>query len=241
MNNKKTQLIIGAIAILVIGGLFLFQKKPNQQNDETTEVSINPIQTVYAALPERAKTFYYQQSEGLAQPVAERLVELDQLTIGCFGTNTIMQMSSTDTNLGGQCCGVLKDIEAYEEQLPALLNFIEENGDIELIPKDPYDIPVTHAQMLIALDTDIVLTSEQQSIFDEAVKQSHHGGPCCCKCWKWYMMSGLGKKLIVDYGWDAEQLAELWDLSSSCGHAEDTDMHEHYKDESENGDMSIEE
>jgi hypothetical protein len=214
--------------------LFLFQYKPNQQKEETTEIGINPIQTVYAALPEQAKPFYYQQSDGLINPVPERLVELDQLTIGCFGTNTIMQMSSTDTNLGGQCCGVLKDIEAYEEQLPVLHQFIEENGNIELIPKDPYDIPVTHAQTLILFDTDIILTPEQQNVFSEAVTLSHHGGPCCCKCWKWYMMSGLGKKLIVDYDWNAEQLAELWDLSSSCGHDEDTNMQEHYKDNDDN-------
>ncbi len=224
MDNKKAQFIIGAIAILAIGGLFIFQQK-----GDSTEVNINPIQAVYAALPERAKPFYYQQSDRLTKPVPERLVELDQLTIGCFGTNTIMQMSSTDTNLGGQCCGVLKDIEAYEKQLSALHNFIEENGNIGLIPKDSYDIPVTHAQTLIAFDKDIILTPEQQTIYDEAVTLSHHGGPCCCKCWRWYMMAGLGKKLIVDYSWDAEQQAELWDLSSSCGHDEDTNMHEHYK------------
>lgn len=235
MKKKKTQFIIGTIAILIVGGLFVFQEKPNQQKEETAKIGINPIQTVYAALSEQAKPFYYQQSDGLTKPVAERLVELDQLTIGCFGTNTIMQMSSTDTNLGGQCCGVLKDIGAYELQLPALYNFIEENGNIDLIPKDPYDIPVTHAQTLITFDKDIVLTPEQQTIYDEAVAISHHGGPCCCKCWKWYMMSGLGKKLIVDYSWDAEQLAQLWDLSSSCGHDEDTKMQEHYKKDSTDG------
>lgn len=236
MSNQRIQFIISTITILAIGGFFVFnQTKFGQEESKKTEISINPIQTVYAALPERAKPFYYQQSDGLTKPVPERLVELDQLTIGCFGTKTIMQMSSTDTNLGGQCCGVLKDIGAYEEQLPALHSFIEENGSIELIPKDPYDIPVIHAQTLIAFDTDITLTPEQQIIYDEAVALSHHGGPCCCKCWKWYMMSGLGKKLITDYNWDSEQLAELWDLSSSCGHAEDTNMQEHYKKDSTDG------
>jgi len=42
------------------------------------------------------------------------------------------------------------------------------------------------------------------------------------------MMSGLAKKLIVDSGWNAHQIAQLWDISSSCGHSEDTDMHLHY-------------
>ena len=43
------------------------------------------------------------------------------------------------------------------------------------------------------------------------------------------MMSGLGKKLIVDHGLTAEELAELWDLSSSCGHQQDTNMIQHYR------------
>lgn len=184
-------------------------------------------------MPEQAKPFYYQQSEELTKPVPERLVELDQLTIGCFGADIIMQMSPADTNLGGQCCGVLKDIEAYEAQLPALRTFIEENGNIDLIPRDPYDISVTHAQKLIGFDQEITLSAEEWALYDEAVTLSHHGGPCCCRCWKWYMMSGLGKKLIVDYVWSAEQLAKLWDLSSSCGHAEDTNMQKHYEHDDE--------
>lgn len=77
-------------------------------------------------------------------------------------------------------------------------------------------------------DNDIILTSDEQKIYDDATKVSHHGGPCCCKCWKWYVMSGLAKKLIQDEKWSDHQITELWDLSNSCGHEEDTNMYKHY-------------
>lgn len=213
--------VLGLI-LLSVAVLFFFGGQGKQAGG-------SDIQEIYDSLPAQAKRLYFQQSEQLTEPVAERLVELDQLTIGCFGPQTIRQMSSEDTNLGGQCCGVLKDFRAYELQLEALGHYIEKNGDIALIPRDPYDLPVEHAQRLIGFEEGISLTAEHQDIFDSAVGMSHHGGPCCCKCWKWYAMSGLAKKLITDYGWDASQIAELWDLSSSCGHDEDVDMFRHYR------------
>ncbi len=221
--KKTLYIIIGVAASLIITGMFFF----NQNTANVVETSQNEIMAVYASLSPQAKAHYFQQSDELSKPVPERLVELDELKIGCFRPNTILRMSSSDENLGGQCCGTLKNFEAYEIQLDVLEHFIEENGNIDLIPKDPYDIQVEHAQQLISFDS-IVLSSGHQ-IYNAAMQMSHHGGPCCCKCWKWYMMSGLGKKLIVDYNWNAKQLTELWDLSSSCGHEEDTNMHEHYK------------
>lgn len=195
-----------------------------------SEGPVSEIEAVYDSLPGSAKSLYFAQSEQLTRPVDERLVELDQLRIGCFGPGTVMRMGADETNLGGQCCGALTDAEAYEVQLEALSNFIEDNGALEFIPRDPYDISVGHAQRLTAWDAELRLDSAQQAVFDAAVERSHHGGPCCCKCWKWYAMSGLAKKVIVDHGWDAAAVAQLWDVSSSCGHAHDTDMHEHYGD-----------
>lgn len=223
--NKKTLLIMAAIIVISLVSYNIFSGSIK----ETKIGSNNEIEVIYNSLTPQAKALYYKQSASLTEEVGPRVVELDQLTIGCFGTNTIMQMSEDDTNLGGQCCGALMDAESYEIQLRALNEFIGENGDIDLIPRDPYDVSVTHTQELIALDKDIILDEQQQEIYDEAVEMSHHGGPCCCKCWKWYMMAGLAKKLIVDYGWDEHQITELWDTSSSCGHEEDTDMHEHYE------------
>lgn len=224
--KNKTNLLILA-AILILTGVTVAYKTLQEPK---IPVAANEIERIYNDLPPQAKNLYFQQSKELTKKVPERLIELDQLTIGCYGTDTIMQMSTDDSNLGGQCCGALKDVQSYELQLKALKIFIDTNENGTLIPEDPYDVPVEHAQNLIAFDSSIILSPEQKNIFDTAVENSHHGGPCCCKCWKWYMMSGLAKKLIVDYGWNADQIAQLWDLSSSCGHSEDTNMVQHYQD-----------
>ncbi|MEK6860858.1 MAG: hypothetical protein AABY07_02705, partial [Nanoarchaeota archaeon] len=213
---------------LIIIGIIVAVSNKNGISDS------NNIKSIYERLSPQAKSLYFQQSDQLTKEVDPRLVELDRLTIGCFGSNKIMQMKNTDPNLGGQCCGVLKNADQYRVQLDVIKSFIEEHrehlGDnADLIPEDPYEVPVAHAQKLIRFDNEIILNSEQQAVYDKAVQMSHHGGPCCCKCWKWYVMSGLAKRLIVDNNVDAEFLAELWDISSSCGHDEDLNMHKHYK------------
>ncbi len=214
--NKKFFLVLGIALVLLIGVVALRSGKKDGD-------------AVYNSLSPHAKKLYFEQSDKLTKDVDPRLVELDQLTIGCFGANKIMQMKDTDPNLGGQCCGVLQSIDAYNEQLAALDQYIKDHGDLDLIPKDPYDVSVEQAKTLTAFDSSLVLSAEQQAIYDEAVTLSHHGGPCCCKCWKWYVMSGLAKKLIMDYKFGALDIAELWDTSSSCGHDEDTNMYKHYK------------
>ena len=224
---NKNLLIIFVVIIVAVGLIFVFTGKGNGNGK-------SKINSVYESLSPQAKSLYYQQSDGLTREVDSRLVELDQLTIGCFGANKIMQMKESDPNLGGQCCGALKNADQYRIQLSIIKDFLEEHrehlgNNADLIPKDPYDVPVANAKKLTKFDNDIVLNSEQQIVYDKAVQLSHHGGPCCCKCWKWYVMSGLAKKLIVDNNVDAEFLAELWDISSSCGHDEDTNMFEHYK------------
>jgi hypothetical protein len=221
--NKRT-LIIAGIIILFIAGILLFGDK----------TSANLIEERYNSIQNpTAKALYYTQSEKLTKEVPERLIELDEKVIGCFGPSRIMQMSD-DEKLGGQCCGALKDIKSYDLQIEILDAFIgmheESNpGVIDLIPGDPYDVPISLAKQLTAYDSEIKLNQEQQKVYDEAIKNSHHGGPCCCKCWKWYMMSGLAKKLIFAYGFASGDIAELWDISSSCGHDDDTNMVQHYE------------
>jgi hypothetical protein len=225
-SKNKFLLWVTLTMVAVVGGYFAYQNP----DSKVAEVTINETHAMYESLSPQAKALYYQQSNELTKPVPERLVELDQLTIGCFGPSKILSMSTAEGNLGGQCCGALKDFGAYEIQLESLRNFIEENGNIDLIPKDPYDLSIEQVQKLIVFDSTITFTSDQQNVYDGATQMSHHGGPCCCKCWKWYMMSGLAKKLIASYDWDEHQIAELWDLSSSCGHDEDTNMAKHYDD-----------
>lgn len=227
MKNPFFYLFV-ALSIVVIGFVSFQFGKTTGGNGEVVEEK-NPIIAVYKSLSPQAQALYYKQSDKLTKPVAKRLVELDEKTIGCFGPAAVLGMSPSDENLGGQCCGALTSHEAYTIQLQALQNFIAENGGRGLIPEDPYDVPVSVAQTLTRYDQEISLNTEQQATYDEAMDMSHHGGPCCCKCWKWYVMSGLAKNLIAEEGWNAHQIAELWDTSSSCGHAEDTNMHQHYE------------
>lgn len=101
----------------------------------------------------------------------------------------------------------------YEEQIEGLKAY----SNYDIVPKDPYDIPVTWAREMIEYGEQTTLNTEQQAVYDEAVNLSHEGGPCCCVCWHWYAYEGLAKHLIVNENFSAEQIAEIWDLSDACG------------------------
>lgn len=117
-----------------------------------------------------------------------------------------------EQRIQGSCCNKM-DHHAYQEQIEALKKY----KDISFIPKDPYDISAAEAKVAYGFLDSIKLTSDQQAIYNEAMKVSDEGGPCCCKCWHWDAYEGFAKKLIADYGWGAEQIAELWDHSDACG------------------------
>lgn len=123
-----------------------------------------------------------------------------------------------DQRIQGSCCDKM-DHHAYVEQIEGLKKY----KDYSFIPKDPYDISAAEARVTYGFLDGIKLTPEQQTVYNEAMKLSDEGGPCCCKCWHWDVYEGLAKKLIVDYGWNSDQVAELWDLSDACGGA----GHEH--------------
>ncbi len=152
METKKA--IIAVLIIALIGaGIYL-----SDGSESDDKITGETIISTYNKLSPQAKALYYKQSEQLTKPVDKRIVELDELTIGCFGPSNIMEMSTSDKNLGGQCCGVLKDDKAYELQLEAIEAFIKRHGDIKLIPTDPYDMTVEHAQLLTLFDKEITLT-----------------------------------------------------------------------------------
>lgn len=129
----------------------------------------------------------------------------------CAGPGFIDSKSDND-RLQGSCCSAM-DFHRYTEQLEGLKKY----SYIDKIPSDPYDIPVSLAKTLLEYQKNIRLTSEQQAIYDNAVKLSHEGGPCCCKCWRWYAFEGLAKYLITEHNFNAEQIAEVWDLEDGCG------------------------
>jgi hypothetical protein len=42
-------------------------------------------------------------------------------------------------------------------------------------------------------------------------------GPCCCKCWHYFVNEGIAKKMMKHATHTAEQFADYWDASSICG------------------------
>jgi hypothetical protein len=119
---------------------------------------------------------------------------------------------SDDAHLQGSCCSPMY-LHRYQEQVEALRQY----AGITEIPQDPYDIPASLVKELLGYQTNIELTSQQQTIYDEAMTLSDEGGPCCCRCWRWYAFEGMGKYLITQRGWSSQQLAELWGLTDGCG------------------------
>ncbi len=132
-------------------------------------------------------------------------------TNACSGPGFIAGKQNGD-RLQGSCCGPM-DFHRYQEQVEGLKKY----SHISKIPPDPYDIPVALANELLEYQKTLKLTPEQQEIYDEAMTLSGEGGPCCCKCWRWYAFEGLAKHLIIEYDFSAEQIAEVWDLEDGCG------------------------
>ncbi len=136
---------------------------------------------------------------------------------GAF-TNVIDFMPDT-ARLQGSCCSPM-NIHRYTEQVTGLQKY----KDIPDIPSDPYDIDATLAKKLKAY-YDIQLTVDEQKAYDYAMAHSNEKGPCCCKCWRWYVYGGLGKLLIQQYNFTGEQVTEIWNLSDGCGGAGDHVTH----------------
>lgn len=117
-----------------------------------------------------------------------------------------------EARLQGSCCSPM-DLARYQAQVEGL----ESYSDIPQIPGDPYDVPAALARELLGYQRDIQLTVQQQAIYDQAMSLSEEGGPCCCRCWRWYAFEGMAKYLITQRNWNAQQIAELWGLVDGCG------------------------
>jgi len=130
----------------------------------------------------------------------------------CSGTfkDSIATMDD-NTRLQGSCCSPM-NIHRYTEQVNGLRKY----ESIPEIPSDPYDIEAGLAKELQSY-YDAELTSEEQAAYDYSMANSNEKGPCCCKCWRWYVYGGLGKLLIQKYNFTGEQVTEIWNLSDGCG------------------------
>ena len=135
---------------------------------------------------------------------------------------SIKTMSAND-EIKGSCCSPMS-MHRYQEQIEGLKKY----KDISEIPPDPYDLNGALAKNLMAY-YDFELTPQEQAAYDYAMEYSNEKGPCCCKCWHWYVYGGLAKKLIHERGFAGEQIVEIWNLSDGCGgegeHMVDHNMH----------------
>lgn len=130
----------------------------------------------------------------------------------CSGAFTDSIDSMPNTNrLQGSCCSPMS-WHRYEEQVDGLRKY----KNIKEIPPDPYDLDAELAKKLKS-HYDDVLSEKEQKAYDYAMANSHEKGPCCCKCWRWYVYGGLGKYLIKEKGFTGQQVTDLWNLSDGCG------------------------
>ena len=188
---KKQTIFAVAITALLVGGVFLLGRSPAQP----------------------------EQSSHLANTaLAAKFADLSQSgNSSCSATfkESILAMSD-DSRLKGSCCSPMS-IHRYTEQVEGLQKFkAEPSQNIAEIPDDPYDIEAGLAKRLISY-YDIELTPEEQTAYDYAMLNSSEKGPCCCKCWRWYVYGGLAKFLIQNHGFTGEQVTEVWNLSDGCG------------------------
>lgn len=118
--------------------------------------------------------------------------------------------------LKGSCCSPMS-LHRYTEQVQGLERFKAVSGQaIPEIPDDPYDIEAGLAKRLIA-HYELELTPEEQQAYDYAMRNSNEKGPCCCRCWRWYVYGGLAKSLIKNRNFTGEQITAVWNLSDGCG------------------------
>lgn len=152
-----------------------------------------------------------------ADPIAERFEFLSANgNSNCSRTflEGIAKMPA-DARLQGSCCSPMSP-HRYREQVEALVKY----AHIPEIPPDPYDVEAGLAQTLLAA-YGTALDAGGQASYDAAMAASGEGGPCCCRCWRWSVFGGLGKRLILAYGFTAPQVAEVWDFVNGCGGDED--------------------
>lgn len=193
--NKQTIFTI-IIVVLFVGGVFFLGGAPQMSKQSKQSEGTGHINTALAA----------------------KFEELSRNgNSSCSGEfkDSIAAMPD-DARLKGSCCSPMS-IHRYTEQIEGLGKFKSVSGqNIPEIPNDPYDIDVVLAKHLISY-YDLKLTPEEQTAYDYAMLHSNEKGPCCCKCWRWYVYGGLGKYLIKNHNFTGEQLTELWNLSDGCG------------------------
>jgi len=188
------------------------------------------LSSIQQKIPTQAgKNVFLRQSSNFTKNVDPELVDLDSQIISCDSNINALSSSSPTIGgsclagqttlsstkglyLGGQCCGVLTDTKEYHKHLEALRKY----KNIPDMVLNPYKTPINLAKKWIDYDKATNLNTKDQEVFNQALKISKEG-PCCCKCWHYYVNEGIAKKLIKDNGFSAKQVADFWDVSDICG------------------------
>lgn len=201
-HGKK--IILSIIVIVVfISGYFYYAS-----NKLVYFSSVKPLFNFFpkSSFPEETKS---QVNKALAAKFEYLSKNGNSSCSGAF-RDSIVSMPD-NARLQGSCCSPMS-IHRYNEQVEGLKKY----KDISEIPPDPYDIEAGLAKKLIAY-YDMELSPEEQKAYDYAMQNSDEKGPCCCKCWRWYVYGGLGKYLIKNYKFTGQQVTEVWNLSDGCG------------------------
>lgn len=194
--NKNLPITIIVIALAVGGYLYLSKSRSAFDFKGSDKATVHSVNEALAA------RFDYLSQNGNSSCSAS--------------FRTSISSMPDDARLQGSCCSPMS-VHRYSEQVEGLEEFKSVAGqNIDKIPDDPYDINAGLAKELMSY-YDIELSPEEQKAYDYAMQNSSEKGPCCCKCWRWYVYGGLGKYLIKNHGFTGEQVTQVWNLSDGCG------------------------
>ena len=220
----------GLSAVAIVFLIFIVYHGSSVSESTSLHPANSQLIGIYNSIPtQTGKNIFLVQSKNLAKAVDPELVDLDSQIISCSPNVDGLLTSSPNIGgsctgpnvhldnikgkyLGGQCCGVLKNTTEYHEHLEKLKQY----SDISDIPLNPYKTPVDVAKKWIDYDNKTTLNASEQLVYNKAMKISTEG-PCCCHCWHYYVNEGIAKKMIHDYGYNAQQVSDFWDVSDICG------------------------
>lgn len=220
----------GLSAVAIVFLIFIAYHGSSVSESSSLHPANSQLLGIYNSIPtQTGKNIFLVQSENLTKSVDPELVDLDSQIISCSpnvdglltyspnigGSCTGPNVHLDDMSgkyLGGQCCGVLKNTTEYHEHLEKLKQY----SDIPDIPLNPYKTPVDVAKKWIDYNNKTTLNTSEQTVYNQAMKISTEG-PCCCHCWHYYVNEGIAKKMIHDYGYNAQQVSDFWSVSDICG------------------------
>src|SRR5258708_3372449 len=187
--------ILIILAASVFGGSLFSNLSVNFTNSKLLGIK-NKIPT------EAGKNVFLRQSNNLTKDVDSELVDLDSQIISC--DPNVNNLSSSSSSIGGSCLGGQTTLSTTKG-----LNL---GGQCCGALTTPIDL----AKKWINYDKETTLTSEEQAIYDKAFSESKEG-PCCCKCWHYYVNKGIAKSLIRQEHYNSQQIEDFWGVSDICG------------------------